>query len=299
MTYRGLIHRLPEIEYHRQPGLSSTGAKKILKSPAHYDHYVKHREEPKAEFDLGSAVHAKVLGVGAQIAVYPDGTGQETFEYDGQLLTNVLATNGAISTKAAKAFELDARENGLIPVKRVTARVVYLMAESVLSHPIARALLEQKGGMPEVSVFADDPDLDVRLRGRFDFLGEVAVDLKTTSGEATSDGFARSAAAYGYEVQEAHYQHVLELATGEQRRFLFIVVEREAPYPTAVHVLDDDFKRIGQAKALRARRLYAEATRTGIWPAYPSDIQIVRPPMWSVYDYQDRYSEETPTLLRR
>lgn len=297
--YAGLVHGLAEATYHRQPGLSSTGAKKILQSPAHYDWYARHKDEPKDSFDLGSAVHAKVLGVGAQIAIYPDGTGPERFEYDGVELDNVLASNGAVSTKAAKAFEADARERGLIPVKRVVGRVVNRMAESVLSHTVARALFEQPGGDAEVSVFADDPELEVSLRGRFDFLGDVAIDLKTTAGTATAEGFARSAATYGYEVQEAHYQHALQLITGERRRFLFVVVEREAPYPTAVHVLDDDFKQIGDAKALRARRLYAESVRTDSWPAYSEAIQIVRPPMWSVYDYQDQYSDERPALLRR
>ncbi|WP_323986247.1 PD-(D/E)XK nuclease-like domain-containing protein [Microbacterium plantarum] len=291
MSYRGLVHRLDEAVYHRQPGLSSTGAKKILKSPAHYDHYVKHREEPKAEFDLGSAVHAKVLGVGAQIAVYPDGTGTEEFEYDGQVLTNVLATNGAISTKAAKAFELDARENGLIPVKRVTARVVDLMAESVLSNPIAAKLLTD--GRPEVSMFETDPDTGVPMRGRIDWLGKRIIDLKTTAGDASENEFAIHAFRYGYDIQNAWYEHLHHLITGETLPYLFIVVETTAPYLTAVHRLGEDELLMARRRAREARERYARCTETGEWPGYNTrtgqPIGILRAPVWNVNQYIDEF----------
>lgn len=289
MTRHGIVHGLAEHVYHASAGLSSTGAKKILRSPAHFQHYITHPQEPKEAFDVGTAVHAKVLGVGAQTAIYPDGTGAESFMFEGVELTNVLSKDGRTGTNASKAFELDARAKGLIPVKRVVGRVVNLMAESVLQHPIARALLEQKEGQPETSVFARDEEFSIELRARFDYLGPVAVDLKTTAGEASADGFARSVASFGYDVQQGHYLHTLELATGETPRFLFVVVENAAPYLTAVHVLDDDFARIGAAKARRARELYATGVHSGTWPGYPSDISIVRPPMYTVYDFQDKY----------
>lgn len=287
--YQGLVHGLAEQSYHRLPGLSSTGAKKILKSPAHYHHYVTHPEEPKDEFDLGSATHAKVLGVGADIAVYPDGNGPETFEYDGTELNNVLASNGALSTKAAKAFAEDARSRGLIPVKRVTARVVDLMAESVLANNTASSILED--GKPEVSMFATDPITGANLRGRVDSLGRRIGDLKTTAGESSEAGFARQVFNLGYEVQFGHYDYIHELITGQTLPWLFIVVETSAPYLTNVHVLSEDAQRIGRDKARLARERYARAMETGVWGGYEnrngSPIGIIDVPMYAVYDYQD------------
>lgn len=274
MTHTGIVYGLSDAIYHRQPGLSSTIAKKILRSPAHANHYLKQTQEPKQEFDVGLAVHAKVLGVGAQVDIIPD---------------DVLAVNGATSTKAAREFIEQSRAEGRIPVKAVVGRVVNLMAESVLAHPIARALFEQRGGNPEVSVFARDEEFDIDVRCRFDYLGPIAVDLKTMSGEATAEGFARAVAAYGYDVQKSHYDHTYGLVTGEHPRFLFVVVESAAPYLTAVHVLDEDFTRIGDAKARRARELYATAIHSGEWPGYPTEISIVRPPLYSVIEYQDKF----------
>jgi hypothetical protein len=272
MTYTGIVHGLPDTAYHAAAGLSSTGAKKLLKSPAHFAWSLSHPQEPKAEFDVGTATHSRVLGVGAQAEVYPD---------------DVLAKNGSTNTNAAREFEEACRADGKIPLKKVQYNVVRLMSESVLAHPIARAIIEQ--GRPEVSVFTRDPEFDIDIRCRFDTLGDIAGDLKTTSGEADANGFSRSVASFGYDVSHAHYLHTYELVTGERPRFLFIVVENSAPYLTAVHVLDDDFARIGEAKARRARELYANGIHNGEWPGYSQDIGIVRPPMFEVYAYQDKY----------
>ena len=69
--YQGFVEDLDETLYHSLPGLSSTGAKQILRSPAHYRAYIDTPQAPKAEFDAGSATHSKLLGVGAQVEVYP------------------------------------------------------------------------------------------------------------------------------------------------------------------------------------------------------------------------------------
>ncbi|KQQ65045.1 PD-(D/E)XK nuclease-like domain-containing protein [Microbacterium sp. Leaf320] len=289
--YDGLVYGLNEDLYHRLPGLSSTGAKKILKSPAHYRHYAEQPQETKTEFDLGSAVHSKVLGVGAQIAIYPDGTGPERFEFEGKELDNVLASNGAISTKAARAFEVEKRAEGLIPVKRVTGRVVNIMVESVLANPTVKALLAS--GDPEVSMFATDPDTGVPLRGRLDWHGPRLVDLKTTAGDASESEFAIQAFRLGYEVQQAHYEHIYHLITGETRPYLFAVVEAHAPYLTAVHVLGSDELTMARRRAREARERYARCVESGEWPGYKtrsgSPIGILQAPVWNVNQFIDEY----------
>lgn len=288
-TYQGLVYDLDERKYHSHPALSSTAAKKILKSPAHYRHYVNNPHDTKSEFDLGSAVHAKVLGVGDGIAVYPDGDGPETFEFEDQVLSNVLAANGALSTKACKAFADDARSRHLIPVKRVVARKVNAIVESVLRNPAARRVFEN--GHPEVSMFATDPVTGVELRGRVDWLGRRIGDLKTTSGEASETGFAIHAFRYGYDVQYGHYDYIYNQITGESLPYLWVVVETEAPYVTAVHSLNDDTRRMGHDKARLARERLARALETGEYPGYENStggpIGVIRPPMFSVYEYQD------------
>jgi hypothetical protein len=294
LTYSGIIDGLDEATYHALPGLSSTGAKKLLRSPAHFQDYIGNPHETKDEFDLGSAVHAKVLGVGAEIAVYPDGNGPETFEFEGKELATVLSKDGRASTNASKAFETDARNKGLIPVKRVTARVVNKIAESVLSNETARTLFER--GRPEVSIFATCPSTSVYSRGRIDSLGREIVDLKSGSGEASESGFVRQVYKFGYDIQFGHYEYIYELITGETPPWLWVVVETERPYITNVHVLHEDAKQIGRRKAREARERYARCRDSGRWPGYENStggpIGIIRPPMYAIYEYQDMFEGE-------
>jgi hypothetical protein len=294
-AYDGLVYDLDEETYHGLPGLSSTGAKKILRSPAHYQHYMTTPHETKDEFDVGTLVHSKVLGVGSKHTVYPDGTGPETFEtLDDKgkpiTLTTVLASNGALSTKAAKAFAEEARSHGLIPVKRVVARVVDKMAESVLAHDEARALVE--GGRAEVSMFATDPETGVPCRGRLDYLRPRTIaDLKTTAGQASEVEFGKAFFRHGYDVQFGHYDWLYTQITGERPPFTWIVVETEAPYVTNVFMLEPRAQDIGRERAARARRRYAEARDKNRWDGYSNEgrqrIGIIKAPQFAIYDSID------------
>ena len=152
MRREGLVLGMTEHEYHGGGGaeLSSSGAKLLLESPAKFKYQVidGHRVY-RAGFDLGTAVHTKVLGVGAQFIGYPE---------------EHLTPSGTVSSKAATvewaAAQRAEKKIILTPAEAVMADE---MAESVLAHPAARALFE-RAGSSEVSVF--DEFLGVRRRGR-------------------------------------------------------------------------------------------------------------------------------------
>lgn len=271
--FEGIITDLDEATYHAYPALSSTGARLLLDSPARFNYRQTHPERARKEFDVGTAVHAKVLGVGAAIAIITD---------------DLLASNGAASTKAAKEFIENARAEGLTPVKQDVADEIDAMSEAVLGHPTAKSLFEQDG-QAEASLFATDPETGVEIRARFDFLAPICVDLKTTAGEASKKGFEKSAANYGYDVQQEHYEDTLLQVVGNRRPFLFVVVEKTAPYLVGVHQLDREFVEIGAKKAARARRIYAECMASGTWAGYPEEVQLVSPPLYHAFDFQERY----------
>jgi hypothetical protein len=278
----GIIPALDEQTYHAHPALSSTGARLLLDSPARFKYRMAHPYTSDA-FDLGTAVHTKVLGVGHKVITYPP---------------EHLTPSGNPSTKAATvAWVEEQRAKGLALVPQSQVRAVEAMTESVLAHPTARAVLEREG-IREASVFGTDPATGVDMRARFDHLQTggnrtVAVDLKTTPGSASSAGFGKSAATYGYHIQEAHYLNTLQYATGNSdAQMVFVVVEKEPPYFVAVHQLDDQFALIGQDEARRARDIYARCLDTDEWPAYPAHIIQTSPPAWLVYKHQDQYEQE-------
>jgi hypothetical protein len=274
-TRDGVVYGMADAVYHAGPELSSTGARRLLESPARYRWETDHPQAGKEAFDVGTAVHTKVLGTGAGTIAYPE---------------EHLTPSGSVSSKAATvAWAAEKRAEGFVPISPDQADQVNGMAEAVLKHPTGRRLFEQDGNA-EASLFATDPDTGIRMRARFDYLAPIGVDLKSTSGLASPSGFAKSAASYGYDVQQGHYETVDQIITGTLRPFVFVVVEKAAPYLVGVHQLDKDFTDIGRGKARRARELYATCTDTGVWPGYPTDIQLTVPPMWAIYDFQDNYS---------
>lgn len=275
MKREGVVYGMSEAEYHApKDELSSTGAKLLLESPAKFKHQVidgnrVHRDA----YDLGTAVHTKVLGVGLAAVTCPP---------------ELLASNGAMSTKEARAWKAEQQAEGRPVVSLSELEAIDAMAESVLAHPTARMLFEREGHA-EVSVF--DEYLGVKRRGRFDYLpdeGNIAVDLKTTL-DASKHGFASSAAKFKYHVQRAHYLDILRRSTGREMGMLFVVVEKSAPYLTGVRKLSEQFVDMGETEALEAVDVYKRCMDTGVWPGYSDEAEEVAPPMYSIYDYQDRY----------
>lgn len=279
-----LIHDLPEEAYHSRPELSSTGARLLLPeykgSPAKFQWDKTHKRTSRA-FDVGHAAHAKVLGVGAGIVLYPD---------------EHLTPSGNVSTKAATVtWEAEVRAAGMTPVSPKEAAAVDAMAEAVLSHPTAKPILEVAVHR-EVSVFADVDG--VPCRARFDALSDVTrngvygVDLKT-SDDATKGGFEKSVAKWGYDVQEAHYEAVYEASQSRTiDQFIFLVVEKSGPHEVGVFQLPEVWMEMGRVKAAEARRIYRECMESGQWPGYAPELQFLDPPTWLVFEHETKYEHE-------
>lgn len=273
------IYDIDEAEYHADPvpesSLSVSGAKVILDCPARYQWTRQNRRVTKA-FDFGHAAHAKILGVGMRVAVIPD---------------DVLSSNGGTNTKAARAFIDEAREAGAVPLKATEAAKVDAMAEQLAQHPIAAKLFAD--GTPEVSAFWRDPDTNVMLRGRCDWVTKwadgrpVIVDFKTTTNASPAE-FRWEAGRFGYHMQDVWYRELLDGITGEQHLFLFVAQEKEPPYYVTVHELDDDARDVGAQRNRVARRLYLDCVTRDHWPAYPPVVHSLSIP-------NARYAPEAPS----
>lgn len=276
----GLHLDIPDDDYRLLPGLSSTGIKNMLKSPAHYQWYRTHRVE-KAAYDVGHAAHAKILGVGLGVIAYPD---------------EHLTASGNVSTKAATiAWAAEQRAQGLAPITPQQVSEVDAMAEAVARHPIAGKLIGSGTGHPEVSLIWDDPQTGIRCKGRIDWLRDepVAVDLKTAR-TADPTRFGRTAADYGYAEQAIHYLNGLTATRGDDdARFYQVLVETDAPHFVSVVELDETFRMLAAERVRRAIDTYAECQASGEWPAYPATIHPVAAPAW----YGDDAEEEVELTL--
>ncbi len=278
----GIVRGLDEKVYHAHDSLSSTGAKLLAKSAADFKWNKDHPQPFKKVFDEGTIAHALVLGTPIEVAVVPN---------------DILTSNGALSTKAAKEFVENARLEGKIPMKADEHERVVAVAEAVLAHPVGRALFESEGDS-ELSMFATDPDYGFESRCRFDRIGgsglvttgssATAIDLKTTAkGNASRREVERTIANLGYGISHEHYRDVARWCGVDIDRFLFLFVEKDGPYHITVWQFDEQIREKARTKLDTARRRYAHGLATGEWPGYAPGIQTATIAPFQVYEEMD------------
>ena len=260
-----ILEALPDAAYHQRTELSSTGARRLLDSPARFRYWADNQQPSKPAFDLGTAAHSKILGVGAGVIEYPEAH---------------LTPSGNASTKAATVeWEAEQRAKGLTLISASDARRVDAMAEAVLANPDARAILERLR-QRELTIIQEIDGVPVRAR--FDLYDEdEAADLKSGR-DASPSGFNRSIANYGYFIQRRFYDDINHAETGLRlERFPLIIVESSAPYMVGVYDLDFMYDEKAGELCKKARDLYRECTETGVWPGYARTTLTA--PSWVVY----------------
>jgi hypothetical protein len=260
----GLVAGISDQKYHQDRNtLSSTGARKLLACPARFKYEQDHPPAPKRAWDFGKLAHRLVLGEGSPIQV---------IEADNWL------------TKAVKEQRDEAYANGVVPVLRSEYDSACQMRDSVMAHPSAGGIFAE--GTAELSGYWRDEPTDVGLRFRPDFMTTVGgnvwcIDLKTTI-SANPDEFARSIVKWGYHAQAAFYLRGLKEGYGIDARFLFVAVEKTAPYPVSVIELDYEAIVEGDRMNREAIDLYARCVETNTWPAYDDDIVLINLPAWAL-----------------
>ena len=256
--------------------LSNTGAKTLYgKTAAHFHWERENGRANKRHFDIGHAIHARVLGVGAEV---------------------VRIDADDYRTKAAQEAKKQAYAEGKTPLLKDEVDEVGLIAESVLKHNLARKLFEAET-IREQSLFWQDPETGVYLRCRPDSRvilpsGRVlGVDLKSLA-NADPDDFGKTADNLGYVQQHPFYVGGLQahdLADAEST-FLFVNVEKDPPYLVSVVELDDEAVWVGAARNRRAIDLFARCTETGEWPGYSSRIEPISLPYWTVRSHNEEFA---------
>ena len=155
------------------------------------------------------------------------------------------------------------------------------MVDGIRANRTARALLN--GHRYQTPMVWVDPDTGVRCKAMCDSVlpGVTVTDLKTTTC-ADAREFARAAASMAYHMQAAFYCDGWRECTGEELPYTFIVVESVEPHAVAVYRLDDAAIDAGRARYKSALQMFAECTRSGVWPGYADHLQTLELPRWAL-----------------
>ena len=252
--------------YWTHPGVSQSQLRDLARSPMHYHamHVARTaRREETSAMRFGSAIHAAVLE--------PD----------------VFASEYAVQdwdarTKEGKARRDDVLASGRLVISPEDAETISSMTDSLRADPLASRILASRTHTEHPIAWEDamtgvlckgKPDLCVTVNGKTSL-----VDLKTTA-DADPESFSRSIASYGYALQAAHDLDGWRAAVGDVDSFVFIAIEKTAPYAIGVYELDADAITRGAAKRAHLLDLLATCRAEGRWPGYAP--QTIGLPRWA------------------
>lgn len=263
-------------EYHRNTSrISKSGLDKIARSPAHYwqaylapDAFAK--RERNEELELGSAFHLLVLE-------------PERFSESVALIPKV-----DLRTREGKyaMMRFEEEHGGKIIIQQDDVDRISRMRDAVFNHPTARAAFTGQL-LIEHTIEWEDATTGAPCKCRFDCINTtlgVAPDLKSTK-DASPQAFAKSVANYRYHVQEAFYTDGYNAdplrVFPDRLSFIFVAVEKEAPYGVAVYELDQEAVNIGRALYRRDLNVYQRCRAANEWPAYSNEVQQLSLPGWA------------------
>ena len=279
MTAR--LHRVPADLYHRdgfctRPSLSSSIATTVVnQSPKHA--WAKHprlgnlggKSATKA-MDMGTLVHALVLGAGKEIL---------RCDFENW------------KTKKAQAMRDEARAAGFVPILAEEYDAAELAALHIKAQLIERGIVLDGESEIAIEWEAESALGPVLCRGLMDHLVERRgriIDLKT-SRDANPREFAKSCIRYGYDIQHTAYTQALEALHPElagRVEMDFVVVELEPPYIVGVYTPDGSMREYGRRRWQRALDTWAGCLRSGTWPGY-EHARYISVPRWALQQEEE------------
>ena len=280
------LYQIHDDEYHADalcptPSLSSTIARLILSATPKHAWHAHPRLNPSTEeqkattLDVGSAMHALLLGSGRDI---------EPLDFPN------------FTTKAAKAERDEARAMGKIPLLlkdfQAAERLVAIAHAEVARFPELVGLFD--GALFEhAAVWREGPlwcraKLDiVRIFPEFILIG----DFKSTERSAAPAVIHRQVFNMGYDMQLAFYRRGLRRVLGPDCppiRCVMITQERAGPGALSIVEPDEEVLTLADKKIAAAMQLWGTCMERSEWPSYPPFIEQVKLPPWAETQWLDR-----------
>lgn len=284
-------------EYHGDccdgPSLSASSIKQLISDPSEYwlhSPLNPNRAPQKVNkaFNVGTAAHTMVLEpdlLAETIAVIPN---------------DMLASNGALSTKAAKAFMAEQTELGRTVIKEDEWKAVCDMADAIRSNSVVMRAMA--GTLNEQSLIVKDEEAGIYIKSRPDQMpqesGRFIVDLKTTDRENIGAWERTSMLDLRYDIQGAMMMWALEKVLGiKAAGVMYVVVCKQPPYRVAVRtlrassytgraLLDHGWLDIKQGVST-----FLECWQTGVWPSPWDTVSDILPPDWYQRQVEKRLEE--------
>lgn len=274
---------MPNDDYHAYAGLSSTGVKNILRSPAHYkaDSFERTRA-----MEIGSAIHAAILEpeyFKDQYVLAEDIPDRKQKDYKSLVKIKSTKDEKGESTGDGSQFVFIKAE-----VKNLRG-----MYRSVKRNKTAMAIYMQDG-FSELAAFIECPDTGVLMKCKFDRITgmtDISLDAKKCQ-DARSPAFTRAIGSYGYYISAAYYSHIYWLLTDCALSFKYNAIEEKAPWGSKVYTASKGANMYGEIEFKKALEIYAECEKNDEWNSYLDEDEEIDVPYWVSNEYEEELSED-------
>jgi hypothetical protein len=231
------IHDISIEAYHASDGLSRSALMLFKKSPQHY--YNEYLSENKV---TRSATPALLFG---------DALHTYVLEHD----------------KFFDRYAFDESYPGKKMIKEDDYFDIVNIAQSLDNDPTAKHLISK--AQYEKAIYWQDDDTGILCKCRPDILhGNMICDLKTTN-DASEKSFKYSIWKYGYHIQAAMTLDGIYKILGKKiEDFIFIAVEKKAPFVIAVYILDTQSIEKGRDEYKELLVKYKDCLDKNEWPGY-------------------------------
>ena len=221
---------------------------------------------PTAAMDFGTAVHRMIL--------QPD-----TFNKAYGILDDdwVRESKKPKATKKWKEAQAKVEKDGVTLITQKEHNQYNACLTSAYDHPFASNLLCDSSASREVVTTWTDDFTELDLKCKYDLISTVGgyvADVKTTK-DASPEGFARSAANFGYPFQAAFY-----LQTCPDYDYYIIAIETSPPYPTAVYTFPKEVMSHARVQVSEALDRFSSCVSSDIWHGYSDAAQELEMPGW-------------------
>jgi len=261
---------LPDTEYHSTIAMSAGQLKTLMDSAAHFKSlFLSPKGEPTPAMRFGNICHKAIL------------EGPE-FRARYRIIPEFKGTG----SKAAKADWMEENKNAILITEEEEIQIAGML-ESVMAHPVARALIEGCESRTEISGFFNHEGLRCKMRADIWRADDVIVDLKTTKCSAERE-FTRDAWDLCYPIQPAWYLlGASKICKRPIRTFAYIAVEKSPPYPVAVYTASPTFIEAGERLVQIALKRFHQALDSGEFLAYSQQALDLQLPPWALRDLEE------------
>jgi hypothetical protein len=237
--------------------VSASDIKNFLKSPKYYFHK-KHEEEKKEKtgrhFLIGSALHELIL--------------EPQFFKENYLVAPKFDLRTTKGKESHAEFVSEAEGRVLLNIDEY--EMIVKMGESATSNTTFLELIWDS--YRELSCYTTDEKTGLNLRLRPDSFAKTKstiTDIKTCQ-DSSFRAFKSDVYKYGYSITSAFYMDFLN-----RENYVFCAIEKEAPYQTALYVLDDEMVAYGRNQYRMGLDLLKWSMDNNYWCSY-NEFEILK-----------------------